>query len=193
MRSLFLIYIFSLSNLFAQNYAYHDSLQQFQQKERKFYLSKLSPFNKAEKKLFRKSSYYPIDTNYCIWADFSIIPNPDSIIFPTSSQRMVTYLKYAQIRFRLQNQWHVLFVYKSPNAQDEDALFLPFQDAGNGKNTYGGGRYLDLNMPADNSKIRVDFNRAYHPYCAYSNRFSCPIVPPENRLPVEICAGSKLK
>jgi uncharacterized protein (DUF1684 family) len=79
-------------------------------------------------------------------------------------------------------------------------LFLPFRDATNGKETYGGGRYLidsakgaDLGGNAAKSTIIVDFNFAYHPSCAFDPAWSCPLSPPENRLDVEIRAGERLR
>jgi uncharacterized protein (DUF1684 family) len=69
-------------------------------------------------------------------------------------------------------------------------LFLPFRDKTNGKTTYGAGRYLDISFPASDS-IYLDFNKAYNPYCAYDDRWSCPLVPFENHLEVSILAGEK--
>lgn len=77
-------------------------------------------------------------------------------------------------------------------------VFLPFRDATTGKTTFGGGRYLldgikgaDLGMDARGRAI-LDFNFAYHPSCAYSARWICPLAPPENTLPVAIRAGERL-
>ena len=69
-------------------------------------------------------------------------------------------------------------------------MFLPFLDATNGVETYGGGRYLDMKVPKSNEVI-IDFNKAYNPYCVYNHEYSCPIVPLENELDVEINAGVK--
>ncbi|MBP7982432.1 MAG: DUF1684 domain-containing protein, partial [Kaistella sp.] len=71
----------------------------------------------------------------------------------------------------------------------EDYLFLPFRDETNGKETYGGGKYIDLRIP-DGNEIVIDFNQSYQPYCAYNAYdYSCPIVPEENFLPLRIEAG----
>ena len=77
--------------------------------------------------------------------------------------------------------------------QDEeykDYLFLPFLDDTNGEGSYGGGRYIDLRIP-DSDTMIIDFNTAYNPYCAYNDRYSCPIVPRQNYLDVAIEAGVK--
>jgi uncharacterized protein (DUF1684 family) len=77
-------------------------------------------------------------------------------------------------------------------------LFLPFADATNGRETYGGGRYLldtikgaDLGGPQTDELI-LDFNFAYNPSCAYSTRYVCPLAPPSNRLSVRMPAGEML-
>lgn len=71
-----------------------------------------------------------------------------------------------------------------------DALFVPFRDATSGIETYGAGRYLDLE-PAPDGSIDLDFNVAYSPFCAYSPSYSCPLPPPENTLSVRIEAGER--
>ena len=75
-------------------------------------------------------------------------------------------------------------------------VWLPFLDATSGTDTYGGGRYLyDTIKGADlgvgDSSIVLDFNFAYNPSCAYDERWSCPLSPPENRLPFAVTAGEK--
>jgi uncharacterized protein len=76
-------------------------------------------------------------------------------------------------------------------------VWLPFLDATSGAETYGGGRYLyDTIKGADlgvgDSSIVLDFNFAYNPSCAYDERWSCPLSPPENRLPFAVNAGEKI-
>jgi len=76
-------------------------------------------------------------------------------------------------------------------------LWLPFSDATSGAETYGGGRYLyDTIKGADlgisGADIVLDFNFAYNPSCAYDERWSCPLSPPENRLPFAINAGERM-
>ncbi len=71
-----------------------------------------------------------------------------------------------------------------------DALFVPFTDATSGPETYGAGRYLDLE-PAPDGTYDLDFNLAYAPFCAYSPQYSCPLPPAENRLAAAITAGER--
>ena len=72
-----------------------------------------------------------------------------------------------------------------------EALFVPFLDATTGTETYGAGRYLDLETD-DDGTWTLDFNLAYHPSCVYDPRFSCPLTPPENRLGLRVEAGERL-
>jgi len=73
-----------------------------------------------------------------------------------------------------------------------DYLFLPFKDATNGDSTYGGGRYIDIRMSEiNNNTLTIDFNKAYNPYCAYSDGFNCPVPPLENHLEVALEAGER--
>ncbi|MBZ0243452.1 MAG: DUF1684 domain-containing protein, partial [Bacteroidales bacterium] len=73
---------------------------------------------------------------------------------------------------------------------DYKGLFVPFKDKTNGKISYGGGRYLDIEIP-ESAQLILDFNNAYNPYCAYNSKWSCPIPPYENHLKISICAGVK--
>ncbi|RYD73146.1 MAG: DUF1684 domain-containing protein [Sphingobacteriales bacterium] len=72
----------------------------------------------------------------------------------------------------------------------KNSLFLPFTDLTSGVESYGGGRYVDLEIP-EGELIPIDFNTAYNPYCAYNHKYSCPIPPQENDLAIEIKAGVK--
>jgi uncharacterized protein (DUF1684 family) len=76
-------------------------------------------------------------------------------------------------------------------------LFLPFADATSGRTTYGAGRYLidtvkGADLGAVDGRLVLDFNFAYNPSCAYDPRWTCPLAPPANRLPVEVRAGERV-
>jgi hypothetical protein len=77
-------------------------------------------------------------------------------------------------------------------------LFLPFRDATNGAETYGGGRYLldsskgaDLGGDPVAGTVVVDFNFAFQPSCAFDPKWSCPLSPSDNRLDIPIAAGER--
>lgn len=71
-----------------------------------------------------------------------------------------------------------------------DSYFVPFTDRTTGETTYRGGRYLDIEKTGDSVYV-IDFNRAYNPYCAYNDAFSCPRVPRENNLGVAVSVGEQ--
>jgi hypothetical protein len=83
-----------------------------------------------------------------------------------------------------------LFVLKDLTEQSDSLYFIPFADKGNGRESYGGGRYLDLTIKPGRQVI-IDFNFAYNPYCAYQADFVCPKIPGCNQLSKEIKAGEK--
>lgn len=77
-------------------------------------------------------------------------------------------------------------------------IFIPFRDSTNGQETYGGGRYLiDTVKGADlgqtENGLVLDFNYAYHPSCVHSHRWSCPLSPPANTMPIRVAAGERLR
>jgi hypothetical protein len=74
--------------------------------------------------------------------------------------------------------------------EGDGELFLIFADRTNGKLTYGPGRFLYASKPVDGRTV-VDFNRSYNPPCAFNAYSTCPLPPPENRLPLSIVAGEK--
>jgi uncharacterized protein (DUF1684 family) len=143
---------------------------------------------------FNGLDFFPPDTTYQVWA--RLIRTPEALPFsmPTTTDRLALERKYGTLVFDLQGQALALEVYQSPDLILEedyvDYLFLPFADATNGAETYTGGRYIDLRIPASDS-ILIDFNKAYNPYCAYNPKYSCPIVPKQNRLPIPVRAGVK--
>jgi uncharacterized protein (DUF1684 family) len=105
---------------------------------------------------------------------------------------MREFFRWGEFRFKIGDKDCTLQVYKSD--PQEDRLFISFWDATSGKETYGAGRYLDLETgkhQTSEGKWILDFNRAYNPWCAYSKDYVCPFVPPENWLDVEVRAGEK--
>jgi len=142
---------------------------------------------------FSGLDFYMPDYNFKIQAKFKRIKKGEIIGFTTSTDRIAKYRPYGKLKFKLGGKKHSLIVYESArvNSEYKDHLFLPFTDLTNGVSTYGAGRYLDLNKNDVTKKATLDFNLCYNPYCAYSDKFSCPIPPLENHLNTEITAGVK--
>lgn len=155
-----------------------------------------SPLLPKDRKQFRGLPFYPIDAQYCVTATFVRTPGSRPFAMPTSNPRRTIYEKYGEAHFTFDGTAYILPIYQSHELRAtekyRDHLFLPFTDLTSGSETYGGGRYLELTIPEGDSII-VDFNKAYHPYCAYNPKYACPIPPRENHLPIAIRAGVRLE
>jgi uncharacterized protein (DUF1684 family) len=112
----------------------------------------------------------------------------EPIVMQTSTGDQQTYRRAGVVRFDVDGRPTQVTLYSSPDMHE---LFLPFRDATSGKDTYGAGRYLEVERPAGESRVVIDFNVAYNPYCAYNPNWSCPIPPGENWLAVPIRAGER--
>lgn len=87
-------------------------------------------------------------------------------------------------------QGHKLRLYPIIEVPGDKQLFYIFKDQTSGKETYGAGRFFYSDMPKD-GQVVLDFNKAYNPPCAFTPYATCPLPPPENRLPVRVEAGEK--
>jgi uncharacterized protein (DUF1684 family) len=146
---------------------------------------------REEKRSFDHLLYYPPDRDYAVRATLFRVPEPDVVEMLTSQGLKKTYYRYARIRFRLDGEDRELTAFKSKlTGEGSDSLFIPFRDATSGRETYGAGRFLDVDEPAAEDFV-LDFNRAYNPLCNYSPAFNCPIPPRENHLEVAIRAGER--
>lgn len=155
---------------------------------------KTSPLMESDLKTFKTLDFYPINEKYFVNARFEKAKNEKVFEMKTTGTRTPQYIKYGTLFFTIDGVALKLNVYRnielSKTKEYKDHLFLPFSDLTSGKESYIGGRYIDLKVPKGN-KIAIDFNQAYNPYCAYNHKYSCPLVPLENDLKVEIKAGVK--
>jgi uncharacterized protein (DUF1684 family) len=160
-------------------------------KNNSFRNSPESPIPAAQRAQFDSLKYYPAVVDFRITASISRNSQPDTVLIQTSDNQTEKYLRWGQATFKLAEKPQQLTLFRHAGGADS-TLFVPFTDLSNGRETYGGGRYLDVARPkADASEIELDFNRSYNPYCAYNDEYSCPVPPAENRLPVAITAGEK--
>jgi len=145
-----------------------------------------SPFIEQEV-AFDSLKYYDPDLSYRIAARFRPVEKREIISLPTNDGEVKEYLSYGYATFSLDGKAHELLILEN---LDEEKLFIPFGDATSAEETYGAGRYLDVEHNGSGT-ISLDFNYAYNPYCAYVDNYSCPIPPRENLLTVAIRAGEK--
>lgn len=171
-----------------------NAIKKFQKELNAEYLNpKESPLRGDNLTNFKKHPFFPANLKYRVTANFVKTENPVPFELPTSSGKFKQYQEYGKADFEIDGKKYTLTIYQSLDLmkieQYKDHLFLPFRDETNGKETYGGGKYMDLKIPNGNM-IVLDFNLSYQPYCAYNAfDYNCPIVPEENKLPVRIEAG----
>ncbi|MCD8540110.1 MAG: DUF1684 domain-containing protein [Leadbetterella sp.] len=130
-----------------------------------------------------------------IRASYRLLKKGKVISVPTSGTKIKDYREYAEVTFRLDGKKHKFTVYQPVPVLPlyKNHLFLPLKDLTAPAETYGGGRYMDLSTgDFRDGKVRINFNRLYNPYCAFSDGWNCPIPPKGNHLNLRIEAGEKL-
>jgi uncharacterized protein (DUF1684 family) len=177
--------------------SYIDEIQHFQYElNTEFGNEEKSPLTEEDLKTFKSLDFFDINEKYRIKASLELTPNTPIFEMQTTTERAPLYKKYGIATFTINGEKIALSVYQSLDLMTtidyNNYLFLPFNDASNGTTTYGGGRFIDLEIPENDSKtIIIDFNKAYNPYCAYNHKYSCPIPPKENNIPIDIPVGVK--
>lgn len=135
--------------------------------------------------------YYPPNPAFRVPAQLDPAPTNATMQIETSIGHVREMQEYGTLEFELDGRSMTLVAFVEQGATNADRLFVPFTDLTSGKETYAGGRFLDLTRTGTGIYV-IDFNYAYNPYCAYSPNWSCPIPPPQNHLPVAILAGERL-
>ena len=197
--------------------SYPDAIAAFRADKDHFFRSQPgSPIPASERSSFTGLPYYPVDEGL-VFDDLRLEPydgdEPSHFQIPTSDGKLRPAKRAGVLRFQHAGQTLQLTGYTFDGDHGDHGdhddhgdhgdhgdqgeggeggdLFVPFLDATSGTETYGAGRYLDLE-PEDDGSYTLDFNQAYHPSCVYDPRYSCPLTPAENRLPVRIEAGERL-
>jgi uncharacterized protein (DUF1684 family) len=154
-----------------------------------------SPLKEADRANFKKLEFYDIDSEFAVQAKLDWFEKDSVFEMKTTTARLAKYRRSGVATFIIDgNELELVFyqnVKGAANPLYKDYYFLPFKDNTNGEESYGGGRYIDLIIDEGSADAQINFNIAYNPYCAYNDRYSCPIVPSENYINIEIKAGVK--
>lgn len=154
-----------------------------------------SPLKEADRANFKKLEFYDIDSEFAVQAKLDWFEKDSVFEMKTTTARLAKYRRSGVATFIIDgNELELVFyqnVKGAANPLYKDYYFLPFKDNTNGEESYGGGRYIDLIIDEGSADAQINFNVAYNPYCAYNDRYSCPIVPSENYINIEIKAGVK--
>ena len=156
--------------------------------------AKTSPLTAEDLAVFKTLEFYPINEKFFVTAKFVRTESEKPFEMKTSTDRKPLYVKYGEAHFVIDGLDYKLNLYRnielSKKEEYKDYLFLPFSDLTSGKESYIGGKYIDMKIPKGET-IVIDFNTSYNPYCAYNPKYSCPKVQLENDLNIEIKAGVK--
>lgn len=162
-----------------------------EEKDRYMRTSAESPFA-DDVENFTGLKYYPPDLKYKITAALIPIEDKKQVVLTTNDGKEERYMEYAHAEFDFSGFRNRLLILEIINmGPSRGKLFLAFGDATSADQTYGAGRYLDVVKTPGANTLTLDFNKAYNPYCAYLEKFSCPLPPSENLLTIPIQAGEK--
>jgi uncharacterized protein (DUF1684 family) len=194
-KILVMVFLLQLSLGFAQIKFDVKAVEKFQKEINTEYAdAKTSPLMADDLATFNTLDFYPINEKFFVAATFVRTKKEKAFGMKTSTERTPSYVKYGEVHFTIDGQALKLNVYKNIELSKKngfrDYLFLPFSDLSSGNESYIGGKYIDLKIPKGKT-IAIDFNTSYNPYCAYNHKYSCPKVPLENDLNIEIRAGVK--
>lgn len=141
--------------------------------------------------IFDGLSYFFPDKKYVVKARFEPVSDSAQIVIMRSDGGSDIYYRYGRAIFELNKREHKIVLLRNLSPDAKGHLFLPFSDLTAGRETYAGGRYLDVKVPSD-GYVTLDFNMAYNPYCVYNYRYSCPLPPRENFIDTEVRAGERM-
>lgn len=149
-----------------------------------------SPLPPAARDTFSGLPYFAYDSTLAVPAALVPSLSQDTVRFPTTSGELRPMVTAGHLVFEAGGVQRRLEAFETLDG-GPGRLFVPFRDATSGRQTYGGGRYLDLDLDPS-GRYPLDFNRSYHPYCVYDVSWVCPLPPPENTLELAVTAGERL-
>lgn len=191
--TVFSLFIFNLSHAQTENEKAIEEILEFRRGlDTDYQHPETSPLGEKGVASFKGHQFFPVDLGWRVWAKVDFLKNEETFLMKTSGPKTPEYRKFLKLTFSIDDTVYVLYAYQNvaltKKEEYKDYLFLPFTDKTNGFETYGGGRYIDIRIPATDSLL-LDFNQCYNPYCAYTTGYNCPIPPKENALPIKIEAG----
>lgn len=170
---------------------YIERIETDRKNKNSFMISSSSPLKEEDKSGFKGLNYFPVDEDYKVTARLTLTDKKQPIFIPSTTGEQLKYIPFAYAEFQLDGKDQKVLVYKDWEEKDPNKLSLMFADETSAIDTYGGGRYIDVQYRNTNA-VTIDFNTAYNPYCHFNDEYSCPIPPRENFLGIAIKAGERL-
>ncbi|WKW47409.1 DUF1684 domain-containing protein [Myroides sp. JBRI-B21084] len=195
MRNLLIFFLLCCNLTFSQHHK-KQTIKYQKNLNKSYFNKKTSPLQQNEIAGFKGLKFYEYNENFIVNATLEQLYDQPVFKMPTSGNYKPDYKRFGILHFEINNQKFKLEVYQNLSLISkkgfENHLFLPFLDETSGNETYGAGRYLDIEFIPNQTNIILNFNKAYHPYCAYTTGYSCPITPDINFLNIAVTAGVKL-
>ena len=139
-------------------------------------------------KNFKGIERFPIDKKWRVKARMEFYNPPKIVEIPTVLGTMVEAESPGALVFEINGREFRL----DPLGKKTDKeLSLIFSDKTSGWETYGGGRFLEVDNVDSNGYTYIDFNKAYNPPCAFTDYATCPLPPEQNKLKIRVEAGEK--
>jgi uncharacterized protein (DUF1684 family) len=135
---------------------------------------------------FKGLEYFPATEDFRVEAQFNAYQPAKEIEIINVLGLLSKELAVGYLSFNIDNKDFRLDVLDA-----EDDYYIIFADKTSGRSTYGPGRFLYVPKATAAQKLVIDFNKAYNPPCAFTDYSTCPLPPPQNRIPVYIEAGEK--
>jgi uncharacterized protein (DUF1684 family) len=163
-----------------------------------------SPFGRDTTIEYHGLSWFPVNPYFCGTSVLHRYENPETVsVFGTKGEERKN-LRYGYFEFAIPDSSGLparirINAYKfTPHDKKRYELYrnnlsLWFTDRTTGKETYGVGRYIELGEENSdpNFVYTIDLNKAFNPYCAYSDSFSCAIPRKEDRIDIALRVGEK--
>ena len=139
---------------------------------------------------FHSLVYFPIEPKFRVRATLERPAVPEEAYLRTNRDNQAVMRYLGDLLFSIGGRSLRLRVYHAGEGVGT-SVFVPFRDATSGRESYGPGRYLTLELN-EADVYDLDCNRAFNPYCAYTDEYECGFPPAENDLPVAVRAGEKV-
>ncbi|WP_034387836.1 DUF1684 domain-containing protein [Deinococcus sp. YIM 77859] len=172
---------------------YVETVLDFRRRKDEHWAAGRGPLQGEALRGFRGLSYYPPAAQWVFTVPVERTDGAEVILNTNTGEPRVM-ARFGTATVALPTGPQTLTLYAPPGDEAPARAFVPFRDATSGTETYGAGRYLDapLTQTAQGWEVQLDFNLAYHPYCAYSEGWTCPLPPRENWLTLPVRAGERL-
>lgn len=141
---------------------------------------------------FTGLSYFPANLKYQVIGRLTPLSKKESTNLEMTHGGPYGFIHYGKVNFYLEGMAVELQVYEFPSNDPEiKSIFVPFTDKTTGKESYGGGRFMIIQLP-ESEQIVIDFNLSINPICVYDPEHACPVPPRSNRIKKSISAGVKM-